>query len=237
MANPSVNDAEGYGVAIEPALVNLGEPYWRVVRVHHLTPDENEGRHELFAEVLDEHGKPVPEARLRVTWPGGEDTLVLPAKPGGAPAASFALFKGQACAVAPADSAGDRVVGLHSDHPEEEGGNAPGQHSFRVVWQRAIKKVFNHYVLFGAPQDPQTQANLIIALGYILRFKPAFGFRVEEAELAEHVTIIGGTGAVSFDVQDRLEAAGCWVYRHEGDSRSIDRVLTELQKSGSPFPA
>ncbi len=40
---------------------------------------------------------------------------------------------------------------------------------------------------------------------------------VQEAELAERVTIIGGTSTVSLDDQDRLEEAGCWIHRIEGE--------------------
>jgi hypothetical protein len=236
MTGPIINDAEAYGVSIEPAQVGLGRSYWRVTQVHHLTPQENAGNHHIYVEVLDEYDKPVPGARLRVTWAAGEDEIVT-APPGADEAgASFAMVPGQVFSVEMLGGPSDRVVGLHADHPQEGEGNAPEQHSFRLVWQRAIKKIFSHYVLFGPPEDPKTQSNLIIALGYILRFKPAFGFKVEEAELAERVTIIGGPAAVSLDAQDRLESAGCWVYRIEGDSRSVDRLLTELQKSGRPFP-
>jgi len=236
MANPELNEMETLGVKIEPARVGLGETYWRVVGVHPLlTLDEGgeTGRRFLAASALDEHGKAILGARLRVAWPGGEEIIAAPAEKGAIQEVNFTLAPGRTYTLEPADVPGERVIGLSDEllgDQSEESSNA-----IRVVWQRAVKKIFAHYVLFGSAQDPQTRANMIIALGYILRFKPAFGFRVEEAELAERVTIIGGPGSVSFDVQERLEAAGCWVYRIEGDGRAIDRVLGELQKSGQPF--
>ena len=236
MATRKTNEAEAYGVSIEPADVGLGESYWRIVTVRHLTPEENRGKHHIFMDFLGDYGEPISGPRLRVTWEGGEETVVSEDKGPSEPAANFPIWKGQICNVEVLDLPSDHVSNLHTEHPDEGGGNTLYHHSFHVVWQRAVKKVFNHYVLFGPADDPQTQANLVIALGYILRYKPAFGFKTEEAELADRVTIIGGVNAVSFDAQDRLEEAGCWVYRIEGDSRAIDRVLTDLQKSGAPFP-
>jgi len=234
MANSELENAAALGVKIEPAHVSLGDTFWRIVRVRALAPEDvgGEGERQAYAGVVDEHNKTIWGARLRVSWPGGEGIIATPAEKGEVTQACFTLLPGRVYAIEPADAPGERVSGLVGDNA-----GAAGPDRIEVIWQRAIKKIFPHYVLFGAAQDPQTQANLIIALGYLLRFKPAFGFRVEEAELAERVTIIGGAGSVPFDVQDRLDAAGCWVYRIEGDGRAIDRILGDLQKSGQPFAA
>ena len=236
MATRKVNEAESYGVSIEPADVGLGETYWRVVRVHHLTPEENVGNSHICMDLIGEYGEPIIGASVRVTWEGGQEDMITEERGPEEPCASFAMWKGQICGAQVVDLPSDRVLNLHTEHPDEAEGNTLYHHSFHIVWQRTIKKIFSHYVLFGPADDPQTQANMIIALGYILRYKPAFGFKVDEAELADRVTIIGGASAVSYDEQDRLESAGCWVHRIEGDSRAIDRVLSELQKSGAPFP-
>jgi hypothetical protein len=37
------NDAEAYGIAIQPAAVRPGAWYWQAAWLHHLTPDENAG--------------------------------------------------------------------------------------------------------------------------------------------------------------------------------------------------
>jgi hypothetical protein len=236
MGDQVINDAELYGVSIEPADVGLGKAYWRIKRLHHLTPEENGGNHHIYCDLVSERGEPIVGGTLRVTWPGGAEEVTTQDKEHDQPGANFPISVGQMCAVEALGAPSERAVGLHAEHPDEGAGNTLYHHSFYVVWQRTLKKVFSHYVLFGPPEDSQTQADLIIAMGYILRFKPAFGFKVQEAELAERVTIIGGTEAVSLDDQDVLEEAGCWVHRIEGDSRSVDRVLNELQKGGHPFP-
>jgi len=229
------HDAEKYGVTIEPAEVPLGQTYWRAVEVHHLSPQENRGNHHLLVNVVDEYGHPAAGAEVHVNWAEGSQALHVE-EAGAETLASFPMVKGQVYSALVSGLPADRVTGLHVEHPDEGAGNMIYRHSFHIVWQRAVKKVFPHYVLFGAPEDGETQANMIIALGYILRFRPAFGFKPEEAALAERVTIIGSTDQISYDIQDRLEEAGCWVHRIEGDSRAVDRVLTDLQKRGVPFP-
>ena len=236
MAIQIVNEAVQLGVAVEPADVGLKQTYWRVIEILDLESDDKGDAPHLLLEVQDEYGNPISGARLSVRWQGGEEELTTGEMDEQAPGANFSMWKGQVCAVRALGCPSDGVVNLRTDQPDDPLGPLGSLHSFRVAWQRTVKKVFSHYVLFGAPDDPQTQANLVISLGFILRFKPAFGFKAEEAELAERVTIIGGQGSVPLDVQDRLEEAGCWVHRIEGDSRSVDRVLTELQKSGLSFP-
>ena len=80
-----VNDAVGYGVAIVPATVSPGAWYWQAVRVHHLTPEENNGNHHIFLDVLDPATAPNPGspggrvfgARARISWAGGEQIVTL----------------------------------------------------------------------------------------------------------------------------------------------------------------
>ena len=56
----AVNDAQGYGVAIVPATVAAGAWYWQAVRVHHLMPEENSGKHHIFLDLLDPATAPNP---------------------------------------------------------------------------------------------------------------------------------------------------------------------------------
>ena len=140
---PPGNDAAAYGVEIEEPDVGEGQPYWRAVRVHHLTPEENGGRHHIFLEVLDEAGERLFGAQLRVTWDGQEE-VVIAEKPLNEPGANFPTFGGQECAVEvlglPVQTLpSDRVVNLHSDHLDEPPGNTRFHHSFSVVFQRTTK--------------------------------------------------------------------------------------------------
>ena len=55
--------------------------------------------------------------------------------------------------------------------------------------------------------------NLILALDYIVHYAPVVGFSVDEALNAEHVTIVGGTSAVSTQDEQRLRTGGSQVSR------------------------
>ena len=91
MATRKVNEAESYGIAIEPAEVGLGENYWRVVRVHHLTPEENGGNHHIYMDLIGEYGEPVVGVGLQVTWEGGEEDVVTEDKGPEYPAANYPM--------------------------------------------------------------------------------------------------------------------------------------------------
>ena len=136
----TLNDATGYGVVVIAADVSAGTPYWRVVLVHHLTPDENHANHHLFLDALDEQGDRIVGARGRVTWEGGEQVITVD-KPANEPGTNFPLWKWQVCTVEMLDLPSDRVTGLHTGHPDEPPGmgNTLFHHSFLVHFQRAIK--------------------------------------------------------------------------------------------------
>jgi uncharacterized protein (DUF2141 family) len=135
---PQGNDATAYGVSIVEAEVPSGEPYWRAVRVHHLTPAENGGNHHIYFDVLDETGQRINGARLRITWDGGEDYVTVD-KPANEPGTNFPMWRGQVCRVEAEGLPSDQVVGLKSGHPDEAPGNTWFHHSFLVVYERAIK--------------------------------------------------------------------------------------------------
>ncbi len=58
-------------VFIREAEVAAGQPYWRLVSVRWLPPEEAGGRHHIFVEVLDEHGHRLGGRSVRISWPGG----------------------------------------------------------------------------------------------------------------------------------------------------------------------
>jgi hypothetical protein len=134
------NDATGYGVTIVQSDAPLGALYWRATLVHHLTPDENHGNHHIFLDALDEHGARVSGARGRVNWEGGEQIITVD-KPAGEPGTNFPMWKWQVCTVEMLDLPSDRIVGLHTGHPDEPpgAGNSLFHHSFAVHFQRAVK--------------------------------------------------------------------------------------------------
>lgn len=230
--NDPVNDAGAYGVRVAPADVPEGATYWRAVRVHHLTPVENRGRHHIFLDALDEAGNRVAGAQARVSWPDGEQVITVD-KPVGEPGANFPLWKWQVAAVEMLGLPSDRVENLHTGHPDEPPGldNTLFHHSFAVDFQRTVKtaagpqpagdKPLARYVLFGPPASSRTAVYLELARDYLLAQQPAFGFSAGEASQAASVLIVGELQDVSAATEDGLRQAGCQVQRVQGTPEQI----------------
>jgi hypothetical protein len=158
-----VNDAQGYGVAIVPAVVAPGAWYWQAVRVHHLTPEENNGSHHIFLDILDPATAPNPgslggrvvDARARITWDGGEQIVTID-KPLSEPGSNFPMWKWQVCDVLalglPGEElAADRVTGMHTGHPDEATGNTLFHHSFSVTFLKVLDPalIYTDSVIYG----------------------------------------------------------------------------------------
>ncbi|MGQ9766984.1 MAG: hypothetical protein ACUVSS_06575, partial [Anaerolineae bacterium] len=158
-----VNDALAYGVNIRPAIPTPGSWYWQAVRVHHLTPEENGGNHHIYLELFDPslgdngspYGKRVYGGRIRVTWDGGEQIVTVD-KPLTEPGANFPMWRWQVCAVEALGLPGqelpsDRVIGLHTGHPDEAPGNTLFCHSFSVTFVKvkAPEVVYSDSVISG----------------------------------------------------------------------------------------
>jgi hypothetical protein len=96
-------------------------------------------------------------------------------------------------------------------------------------------KTIRHYLLFSANQDAAREL-FDDALGYIARFRPTIGHRVEEARGAEYVTIVGAEAGVSKVSEAQLVDAGCKVERISGRSDGeVGRLLAELVRVGRRF--
>ncbi|MEZ4866960.1 MAG: NBR1-Ig-like domain-containing protein [Caldilineaceae bacterium] len=143
------NDAADKGVQIKSATVSPGQQYWKVVGIHHLTPDENQRRHNAFIEALDGTGNRLQNPDLRVgwIWEGKNDGPADPKrldKPTDEPAADVPLEKNMTVTLW-LEGAGpsDQVFGLHTRHPDEPGGegsgNTWGHHSYYIVFQQTRK--------------------------------------------------------------------------------------------------
>lgn len=158
-----VNDALAYGVTVVPAIPAPGSWYWQAVRVHHLTPEENGGNHHIYLDLFDPsldddgspYGKRVYGGRLRITWDGGEQIVVVD-KPANEPGTNFPMWRWQVCTVEALGLPGgelpsDRVTGLHTGHPDEAPGNTLFHHSFSVTFVKvkAPDVVYTDSVLSG----------------------------------------------------------------------------------------
>ncbi len=165
-----VNQATNYAVQIVPTTVADNRPYWKVIKVQHLSPDENAGKHNVFVDALDEAGQRCQNAALRIgwTWEGRRadepaDPKLLD-KPTNEPAGNVDLYKGQLLQVwIEGDNCpSDRVENLHTNHPDENNtagtlGNSIGHHSFHVVFQRMRN--------LGDPDTPPSGGNPSIGNG------------------------------------------------------------------------
>jgi hypothetical protein len=197
LAGGTVNDAVAYGVEIQPAQVEKGQQYWKVIKVHHLSPEENHGNHNIYVDLLDEDGNRIYGAKARMTWEGGQGEATID-KPENEPGTNFPLWKYQVGTVEGVGLPSDKATNLHSGHPDEPGppawGNTLFHHSFYVVFQRKIKdgeppkenSVIEGTVVNGAEMvivlssDGQTVASQVIGADGSYRFAnlPAGSFTV-----------------------------------------------------------
>lgn len=138
-----------YGVQVAPTTASAGSLGWKVIGVHHLTPDENRSRHHAFVEVLDENGQRIKDPNLRIcwSWAGRSEDQAAPPKlldkPDSEPAGDVPIEKGMELEVwIEGDGCpSDRVSKLGTHHNDEPGPNGElwntiGHHSFYVVFQR-----------------------------------------------------------------------------------------------------
>ncbi len=128
-----INDAEAYGVEIIPASVEPGQVYWKVIRVHHLTPEENDGRHHIFLDAVNEAGDRLYGTMITILWDGGSDAVTIEKQPPEA-GANFPMWKWQVCSAECVGASSDRVINLRTDHPDEAPGNTLFHHSFAITY-------------------------------------------------------------------------------------------------------
>lgn len=126
-------------------------PY-EVAGVHYLAPDENQGRQNIFVDVLDANGRPLvrpPGLRVGWTWKGrNEQTEPAPPAPfeklPPEAAANVAVFPGQTVTLWLEDMSGHRVsqqvTGFRTNLAGDGSGSRPGHNSFYVVF-RPVRQV------------------------------------------------------------------------------------------------
>jgi hypothetical protein len=147
-----INDAAAFGVTVEPAPVAEGARWrWECVKVHHLTPAENCGNHNLYVNLLQEDGKRAVKRTAWASWPGDTPQeinfgCILQDKPDNEPGGNMPVWKGQRvdCGVnTNADEVSDVVRGIHTNHPDEppavpggDKGNTTYHHSFLAEFRR-----------------------------------------------------------------------------------------------------
>lgn len=133
LAQPS-NDAAQYAVSIIPAGPGTA---WRCIGAYHLKPTENNRRHNVFVEVLDEAGNRTRQPQIAWTWwIDAPVQLRKLDKPNDEPAADIPIDKGATITLRVADAfPSDSVGNIHTRWADESAGNSIGHHSFYVVFQ------------------------------------------------------------------------------------------------------
>jgi hypothetical protein len=140
------NDAENMGSYDSPSyrvqVSSTGNWLWRVLGIHHLTPEENGGNHNVYIEVLRKRHEGEGHERegsraIHWTWVGRRNNQNAPDIFAGQKPlnelVNIPINLGQIVSVWP--HLGETVSGLSSFHPDEGNGNAIGHHSFFICFQ------------------------------------------------------------------------------------------------------
>lgn len=142
LAHPGYNDADKYGVSIVPDKVTPtpGQPYWRVIGIHHLSGAENHGQHNVFCDAIDEQGRRLHGTKLVVLNANNTINHVVIDKGENEPGTNAPMHWDDTLEfyVAAGGLPSDRAKGFHIRHEDEEPGTTRGHHSFYIVWQRTI---------------------------------------------------------------------------------------------------
>jgi hypothetical protein len=137
--NTVSNNGAAYGIGIQSAAnVPDGSWYWKIIGVYHLLPGENDGKHNLFMEAVDENGVPV-NARVIWTWEGRRPEESAPpvalSPADGVPGGNLAIWANQTISARIDHEYSDSIINVHTRHPDEPLGNTSGHHSFYVLWR------------------------------------------------------------------------------------------------------
>ncbi len=111
---------------------------WKVLGIHHLTPDENQGNHNIYVEMLCKQNEREAFRAIHWTWQGRRPDENAPDIFAGQKPlnelVNIPLNLGMIVSVWP--HLGEMARGFSSNHPDaDEDGNTIGHHSFFVCFQ------------------------------------------------------------------------------------------------------
>jgi CRP-like cAMP-binding protein len=84
---------DGMGVHIAGVDVPAGQPYWRIVDVKWGNEEESQGKHHIYAEVLDENGGRLVGQPVVIFWHEGQEVVMTEDKPMPEYACNFPMYK------------------------------------------------------------------------------------------------------------------------------------------------
>lgn len=113
-------------------------PRYDIIGIHHLTPSENVGKHNLFIDIINRNNDRIMYEQIEWGWEGQRPNevtrpLVLD-KPTSEPSGNIALGSNQTVWAKVLNKESDTVVNIHTRLPDEGSGNTIGHHSFYIVW-------------------------------------------------------------------------------------------------------
>lgn len=120
----------------------IGYPRYEIIGIHKLTPEENDGKHNLYIDVVSKDGKRINEM-IDWGWEGQTEAEKLRTKPvsldkpSNEPAGDIVIFWGQKIFAKVYGKTSDEVYNIHTMLPDEAPGNTRGHHSYYVVWMLA----------------------------------------------------------------------------------------------------
>lgn len=151
------NEAKKYGVTVDEISVPPGTTYFKCVRVRHLPPEENVGKHHLFVDVWRKDGSRMNQAKLELLNNGSFRGIITIDKPTNEPGTNTQMHMGDTLSVrvvSPPFSS-DQVHGMHTRHEDEGTGNTRGHHSFHVEFQETVKGEENPKPIPEPKPDPE----------------------------------------------------------------------------------
>ena len=148
------NLAVKYDVVISQPPVGEGEEYWACIGVYHLTPEENQGKHNLYLEAMDENNNRVFGTAFKWGWEGQgahePSPDVIDDKPPNE-LANIVIWANQILWAGVRDNIpSGEVQKVRSTHPDEAPGNTWGHHSFYAAFKRVTAGEDG-----GGPEPPE----------------------------------------------------------------------------------
>jgi hypothetical protein len=122
-------------VRLEPAMVESGQTYWRLVVAEWRSPDESGGIHYVYISTIDKTGNPLPGQRVFVDN-GGRTILVTEYKAGTDYGVTFPMYDTLGSYTCHVEGLSDRVVGLGLGKVKGDKAHT----AFHLVFQRTLKK-------------------------------------------------------------------------------------------------
>jgi hypothetical protein len=134
------NKAAAYDIVITQPSVEDNQKYWACIGAYHLTAEENNGKHVLYLEALDENNNRIFGTAFKWGWEGQRPDESSPDLIDDKPPnelVNLVIWANQILWTGVRDAIpSGEVKNVRSTHPDEAPGNTWGHHSFYVAFKR-----------------------------------------------------------------------------------------------------